>query len=137
VRNGSISGFEGGVDLAGEGSIVEGLRVSGPCPCDFGISANGIVRGNTVFGIGTVGAGGVGMSATGIVTGNYVSNNARGFFTGQGSTVIGNTVTNNLVFGISVDCPSNVTDNTVTTNRGGRNLELNGEGRNSTNNVAP
>jgi len=113
------------------------LRVSGPCPCDFGISANGIVRGNTVFGIGTVGAGGVAMSATGIVTGNYVSNNARGFFIGQGSTVIGNTVTNNLVFGISVDCPSNVTDNTVTTNRGGRNLELNGEGCNSTNNVAP
>ena len=50
VRNGSISGFFAGVGLGGEDSIVEGLRVSGPCPCSLGIGATGIVKGNTVIG---------------------------------------------------------------------------------------
>ena len=37
VRNGSISGFTVGVDLAGDGSIVEGLRVIGvPGPSALG-----------------------------------------------------------------------------------------------------
>jgi hypothetical protein len=48
VRNGSISGFSSGVDLGGDGSIVEGLHVAGPCPCLLGIGATGIVKGNTV-----------------------------------------------------------------------------------------
>ena len=59
VRNGSISGFFIGVRL-GDGSIVEGLRVSGPCPCSVGIDATGLVKGNTVVGIAgppTVGGG--------------------------------------------------------------------------------
>ena len=43
VRNGSISGFDNGVDLEGNGSIVEGLRVFS-CSL-FGIIATGIVRG--------------------------------------------------------------------------------------------
>jgi hypothetical protein len=51
VRNGSISGFGVGVDLEGNGSIIEGLRVAGPCPCVVGIIAKGIVRGNTTVGI--------------------------------------------------------------------------------------
>ena len=102
MRNGSISGFEGGVDLAGEGSIVEGLRVS----LRLWDKCQRHREGQYRIWNRHVGAGGVAMSATGIVTGNYVSNNARGFFIGQGSTVIGNIVTNNLVFGISVDCPS-------------------------------
>ena len=46
VRNGSIPpGFSNGVSLAGDSSIVEGLRVSGPGT--LGIAATGIVRGNT------------------------------------------------------------------------------------------
>src|SRR5690349_9570108 len=44
VRNGSISGFFIGVDLRGQASIVEGLRVIGARPSSLGIGANGIVK---------------------------------------------------------------------------------------------
>lgn len=140
VRNGSISGFGSGVDLGGSNSIVEGLHVGGPCPCvGVGISATGIVKGNSVVGIAGGPGEGVGISATGIVTGNYVSNSrVANFQIGQGSTVIGNTATQSgdPGFGIEVSCPSNVTDNTAVNNRTA-NLILNGTGCNNTNNVAP
>ena len=55
---------------------------------------------------------------------------------GQGSTVIGNTVTDTTGIGLFVSCPSNVTNNTPVNNAGG-NLVLNGDGCNNTNNVAP
>jgi hypothetical protein len=137
VRNGSISGFVTGVDLGGDDSIVEGLRVhGGDGPTELGIGATGIVRGNTVDGIFGFPGGGIGISATGIVTGNYATNNRiAGIGIGQGSTVIGNTSTHNGLFGILVDCPSNVTDNTAVNNNA--NLMLNGDGCNNTNNVAP
>jgi hypothetical protein len=139
VRNGSIAGFAAGVVLgSARDSIVEGLRVTGGN--SVGIEATGIVKGNTVSEV-TLSRGGVavGISATGTVTGNYVTDNNTGMSIGQGSTVIGNTATNNSVFGgvgIAVDCPSNVTDNTAVNNAGG-NLVLNGNGCNNTNNVAP
>jgi hypothetical protein len=141
VRNGSISGFNAGVNLGGDGSVVEGLRVfgsGGGCPCSLGIGATGIIRGNTVVGIFSEPGGAVGISATGIVTGNYVTDTrTTGIFIGQGSTVIGNTVTATFQgAGISVSCPSNVTDNTAI-NNGGSNLVLAGAGCNNTNNVAP
>jgi hypothetical protein len=140
VRNGSISGFGNGVGLGGDGSVVEGLRVFGG-PSSVGIAARGIVKGNTVEGFAgpSFARGGPGIDATGIVTGNYVSFNETGIDVGQGSTVIGNTVTNNIVRGILVSCPSNVTDNTAVNNFGSNNvnLVLEGEGCNNTNNVAP
>jgi hypothetical protein len=142
VRNGSISNFANGVDLASaNGSIVEGLRVSGDgAGTNVGIVANGIVRGNTVIGIFGIGPGhGDGISATGTVTGNYVTG-SRGaqIAVGQGSTVIGNTVgpAPSADFGLVVDCPSNVTDNTAT-GSAATNLLLSGTGCNNTNNVAP
>ena len=140
VRNGSISSFFEGIDLRGDGSIVEGLRVGGPCPCGIGISAKGIVRGNTTVGIADIAAGGIGIVATGTVTGNYATGSRdAGFEIGQGSTVIGNTAIDNVFgpgpgIGISVNCPSNVTDNTAVNNNA--NLVLNGDGCNNTNNVA-
>ena len=141
VRNGSISGFIVGVDLGGDGSIVEGLRVIGvDGPRNFGIIATGIVKGNTVVGIIGLPGGGIGISAVGIITGNFVTGNRfGGIEVGQGSTVIGNTSTDNFDpgIGIEVSCPSNVTDNTAVNN--GRSLHrlLNGNGCNNTNNVAP
>ena len=59
---------------------------------------------------------------------------------GVGSTVIGNTVTGVISeepneFGITVECPSNVIDNTITGSN--TNLTLNGAGCNTANNVAP
>jgi hypothetical protein len=139
VRNGSISGFGFGVDLEGGNSIVEGLRVGFPCPCEGGIVAKGIVRGNTVS-IASAPDGSVGITATGIVSGNYAfANRSTGMEVGQGSTVIGNTVTDTNGFpgiGLLVSCPSNVTNNTAVNNPGG-NLMLNGNGCNNTNNVAP
>jgi hypothetical protein len=131
VRNGSIAGS---VDLSSaDGSIVEGLLVqeNGPSGIGTGITASGIVKGNTVgarFGFVT------GISATGTVTGNYAVNNGTGIKIGQGSTVIGNTATHNCE-GIVAECPSNLTDNTAVDNA--HNLVLDGTGCNNTNNVAP
>jgi len=122
MRNGSISGFPVGVELSGDGSIVEGLRVSGGGPGPVGISATGIVRGNTVVGQHNFLGLGAGIIATGIVTGNFASRNDFGIEVGQGSTVIGNTARNNGEFGIFVDCPSNATDNTAVNNSVNLNL---------------
>ena len=84
---------------------------------------------------------GIGISATGVVTGNYVNGNQRGIGVGEGSTVIGNTVTNNSDGGLLVSCPSNVTNNTAVNNGQipfpGGNLVFNGEGCADTNNVPP
>jgi hypothetical protein len=135
VRNGSISGFSTGVDLGSAlGSIVEGLRIvvftpgpgGGP-----GISATGIVKGNTV-----ANSRDIGISATGTVTGNYVSNSIVGISIGQGSTVIGNTVVESLIAGLSALCPSNLIDNTAVSHNG-TNLVLNGEGCHNEDNLAP
>lgn len=113
VRNGSILGFNIGVNLDGD-SLVEGLHVVGGCgrPCTIGISATGIVKNNTVSETSSVG-----ISA------------------GVGSIVIGNTAVQNEHFGFFVSCPSNVTDNTAVNN--GINLGTNATGCNNTNNVAP
>jgi hypothetical protein len=136
VRNGSISGFDSGVNLGGDGSTVEGLRVFGGGPSSgTGISAMGIVKGNTVVDFAFLLGSGIGIDATGIVSGKYVINNGLGIQVGQGSTVTGNTVRNNFR-GIITSCPANVTDNTALGNNAG-NLVLNGQGCNDTNNVAP
>jgi hypothetical protein len=144
VRDGSIFNFGTGVALEGNGSIVEGLRIYGFS--DFagtGISATGIVKGNTVANfVGPPGPrAGVGISATGIVTGNYVMNSGvTDYAIGEGSTVIGNTAVGigepYQFYGISVSCPSNVTNNTAV-NHFLNNIVLNGTGCNDTNNVAP
>jgi hypothetical protein len=76
VRNGSISGsFSDGVVLSGDGSIVEGLHVSNATA--LGITARGIVRGNTAVGIF------VGIDADGLITGNYVSEAQSGIVAGH------------------------------------------------------
>jgi hypothetical protein len=137
VRNGSISGFSNGVDLAfADGSIVEGLRVSGVLGVTgVGIEGNGIVRGNTVRNFGSGPHLGIGIDFTGTVTGNYTTDNGGvGIAANQGSTVIANTSTGNGRF--SVFCPSNLTGNTALNNPLG-NFQLMGDGCNNTNNVAP
>ena len=79
-----------------------------------------------------------GISATGTLTGNYVTDNAAGMVIGRGSTVIGNTATDNRQFGFLVTCPSNVTDNTAVNNPDGNLvLETSRGSCNITNNVAP
>jgi hypothetical protein len=132
VRNGSST-----VDLSpADLSIVEGVRAV----CNFplfpigtGITASGIVKGNTV------GICDTGIAGTGIVTGNYViGSRGTDYVIGQGSTVIGNTAVGaaGSGVGIVVSCPSNVTDNT-SVNHPRLNLVLDGNGCNNTNNVAP
>jgi hypothetical protein len=126
VRNGSSTVDLSSADL----SIVEGLRAD--CLSSSfaaGITARGIVKGNTVSTCST------GISATGTVTGNYVVNSHTGIKIGRGSTAIGNTATDNSEFGIVADCPSNLTDNTAVNN--GTNLVLNGDGCHSEDNLAP
>jgi hypothetical protein len=65
VRNGTITGFNIGVDVAGFGSIIEGLRVF-QNQSDGIHNVNGIIRGNIVFGNGSAG-----IVAEGTITGNY------------------------------------------------------------------
>jgi hypothetical protein len=130
VRNGSISGFTRGVNLTNaDGSIVEGLRVvGGNTGTDInGITANGIVKGNTVMSYE------VGIEATGTVTGNYADLNSDvGLSIQPGSTVIGNTATNGPHFGLAVVCPANLTDNTAVNNTDGNLVVLSGNGCNFT-----
>jgi hypothetical protein len=76
-----------------------------------------------------------GIIATGVVTGNLAVRDTAGLIANAGSTVIGNTAISNAREGISVVCPSNVTDNTAI-NSGG-NLSFLGDGCSNTNNVAP
>jgi hypothetical protein len=151
VQNGSISGFQSGVDLcaltiptfpacSATGSLVEKVRVYnilGGLPFSAGISASGIVRSNAAF--GTLGAPAAGIIATGTVTGNYVTRFESGMGIRQGSTVIGNTATDNRLFGFVVECPSNVTDNTAINNRGNLSLAISPPQGDciTTNNVAP
>jgi hypothetical protein len=145
VQNGSVSGFWIGVDLgSATGSLVEKLRVFNFIPIitttrgPTGIIASGIVRSNAVFGPLTTVPQATGIFATGTLTGNYVTGNAAGMLIGRGSTVIGNTATDNRLFGFSVTCPSNVTDNTAVNNPDGNLvLETSRGSCNITNNVAP
>jgi len=132
VRNGSISGFFNAVDLSSaDGSIVEALRAlgfdDGVFASGTGISANGIVRGNTVSAYTG------GISATGVVTGNSANRNFGGIFAGAGSTVIGNIANGNFRIGIGATCPINLTDNTAINNP--FDLNLNGNGCHDEDNV--
>jgi hypothetical protein len=145
VQNGSVSGFQIGVNLgSATGSLVEKLRVFNIIPITSqtteptGIIASGIVRSNAVFGPLTTFPVATGISATGTLTGNYVTGNATGMLIGRGSTVIGNTATDNRLFGFFVSCPSNVTDNTALNNPDGNLVLETARGScNTTNNVAP
>jgi hypothetical protein len=142
VQNGSVSGFQIGVNLgSATGSLVEKLRVFDITPIlpgATGIIASGIVRSNAVFGPLTTFPVATGISATGTLTGNYVTGNAAGMLIGRGSTVIGNTATDNRLFGFFVTCPSNVTDNTAVDNPDGNLVLETSQGScNTTNNVAP
>jgi hypothetical protein len=108
VRNGSISVEDGQAIALGDGSIVEGLRITASRSFFPVISAKGIVRGNTVLGTAPGFPGGPGISATGVITNNYVSGVVGdGIAVGAGSTVIGNTSVNNMEAGIRADCPAN------------------------------
>jgi parallel beta-helix repeat protein len=152
VRNGLVFGTDFAVFLGGaDGSIVEGLHASSL----FGtaIAAEGIVRGNTVFGgrgeqpgisasgvvidnyVNGLSGVGVGIAASGTVRGNTAIGNRIGIVVSAGSTVIGNTATGNAGIGIQAACPSNLTDNTAVNN--GTNLVLNGDGCHNEDNVAP
>src|SRR5215472_3981181 len=91
VQNGSVSGFQVGVNLgSATGSLVEKLRVFDIAPIisqttqPTGIIASGIVRGNAVFGPLTTFPVATGISATGTLTGNYVTGNAQGMLIGRG-----------------------------------------------------
>jgi hypothetical protein len=88
VRNGSISDFEFGVDIA-DGSTAEGLRVVNSASAGIRVSS-GIVRGNSVR--VTEGAPGISVTGNGgTVTGNYVTEASPGIDVASAGTVSGNT----------------------------------------------
>ena len=143
VQNGSLSGFQTGVNLSSAtGSLVEKLRVidiTRTLPATAtGIIASGIVRSNSVLGPLGPNPVGTGISVTGTLTGNYVTGTATGMLIGRGSTVSDNTATDNRLFGFFVTCPSNVTGNTALNNSDGNLVLETARGScNTTNNLAP
>jgi hypothetical protein len=111
VRNGTIAGFEVGVQLETDTSesIVEGVRAINNSAA--GIIADGIISGNVAIGNGH------GILVSGIVRGNIADDNAGfGIFVrGIGSIVSGNVTRENQI-GISGACPSIFIGNTATNN---------------------
>jgi hypothetical protein len=155
IFNGTIRGFETGIDLGSWGVQVtaEHLHVNGNSNVGIAINGQAVVKDCVVSENGD----GINVGSRSLVTGNDSSfNTASGIVVGVGSTIIGNTVgvngNNGLVasnsstvlnntaqanthHGIGVTCASNVMGNTADLN--GTNLFLQGTGCNVSGNVAP
>lgn len=118
IRNGSIVLFQTAINLkavgSSIGSIVEGIRIVDAVD---GIIADGIIRENTITNTHADGAPPPG----------------NGIVASDGSLVTANIVSGDSV-GITVDCPSIVTDNAAVGNT--TNLVLNGKGCRERDNVA-
>ncbi len=131
VRNGSVRGMSlNGVQLTGDGSVVERVAADGNFKAGFDV--NGRVTESSATGNGFDGIralvvrdstsvknrrfGILIRSAGGAATANIASFNGLQGISAANSTVIGNTVFSNLDTGIFVDCPSDVSDNTVVEN---------------------
>ena len=147
VRNGDISNFAQATDLSG---TVESVRVTANRAGIFvavgtvignivqfnasvGIEiADGIVAGNLIV------ANGIGISVreAAVITGNEVSGNKIGIdASGRGSALTGNVVDGNSEIGLSIRCPSNLTNNTAVGN--GKNLVLRGTTCRMSDNLTP
>ncbi|HXG19832.1 MAG TPA: hypothetical protein VNN62_12280 [Methylomirabilota bacterium] len=159
IRNGTVRGFAVGISLGGSGNLVEDVHTENNTDTGMFLGAGSVadhvvVQGNWQHGaiLSTAGAirnssirangntpasVGVSVGPGGAVTGNTIwANTGTGLFGSTGGTVIGNTVMDTIGVGVSVICPANVQQNTVTANSSG-NLSLNGDGCLSVNNVAP
>jgi hypothetical protein len=159
LRNGTVRGFAVGVSLGGSGNFVEDVRVENNTDTGMflgsgSIASHVIVQGNwqdgailstaCTFKDSSVRANGNSPTSKGLsagpgstVTGNtFLANTGIGLFGSTGGTVISNTVTDTLGTGVSVICPSNLQQNTATSNTSS-NLTLAGSGCLSVNNVAP
>lgn len=109
IRNGTITGFEDGVDFCSPGPatpghqlVVEGLRAvdntgAGICLLKFNPLA-----GLTVKDSYASGSGGAGLDLGGraLVTGNTISNNTNGVNISGSATIVGNTIAGNSNAGI-------------------------------------
>jgi hypothetical protein len=159
IRNGGVKGFAVGISLGGTGNVVENVRVTDNTDTGMFLGVSSLVdrvvaQGNRNHGIvmgtaatirnSTMRANGNNPSSVGLSVGpgSTVSGNTiwasigTGLFASLGSTVIGNTVfDSNPGAGMSVICPGNVQNNTVTANTIG-NIFLNGVGCLAVNNVA-
>ncbi len=116
VRNGAVTAFGTGIDLAAStGSVVERVRAVGNS--SRGITAAG--EGNTFIGNTATNNGGDGiLGGAGTFTGNTaIGNDSDGIVGGVG-TFSGNTANNNGGNGIHVSDGSTVTGNTVNNNGG-------------------
>ena len=147
IRNGSVSGGNGGIRLSNsETTVVERVRASGGSDwailvgnesvvkdCVVTGGANGIIATGLVVGNVVSGTGGVGIAATGTVKDNVVGSNG-GVGLAANGMVMGNTSTGNGGHGIAVTCPSVVVGNTAFDN-GGDDIALNGKGCTRAHNV--
>jgi parallel beta-helix repeat protein len=143
VRNGTVKGFAVGMSLAGPGNIVQDMHLDNNADTGLFAGTNSLVdhviaQGNRKWGIVATTAstvrnsllrtngnspesGGLSAGVGCTVTGNTISSSiGTGLFVSAGSTVSGNTVLDtNPGVGISVVCPSNVQNNTSTSNTQG------------------
>lgn len=160
VRNGTVKGFAVGVSLAGSGNIIQDMHLDNNTDTGLFAGTNSLIdhvvaQGNRKWGIIATTAstvrnsilrgngnspesGGLSVGVGCTVTGNTISNAiGTGLFVSAGSTVSGNTVLDtNPGVGISIVCPSNVQNNTSTSNTQG-NLFVTDDTCNLVDNLVP
>lgn len=138
VRNGTIKGFDSGINVFGNTITVERMHLLRNV--SFGVTGveniqikDSIVNGNGVGASVAEGAVVIGSTFS-FNTSDGLVVNAVGV--SPGSVISNNTAIRNGGAGLRITCPGNVLGNTMTGNAGG-NLILVGAGCNSEHNVAP
>lgn len=114
VMNGTVRGFDDGVNINGSGALVENVRALDNASVGVRVGNDCTVRNNIASGNGTEGIR-VLLGCT--VSGNTANNNkTSGICTGLGSNVFGNTVRGNTAFGLNLTPDTGYSQNVITGN---------------------
>jgi parallel beta-helix repeat protein len=115
IRNGSISGFDRGIQLASariDGTAanceVQQIRAFSNSSVGIQCGENALITGNTATGSET----GVNAGPNSTISANTLSRNGEGLVLSENSTISGNTLSGNRV-GLFVFCPSLVSGNAI------------------------
>jgi hypothetical protein len=141
VRNGTVQGFESGVNLGGTGTeaLIDAVRAIGNSNVGIGVNDSSTVKNSiaTENGVGIV------TGSRSVVSGNTADFNSDGFNVNLGCTVIGNTAGSNTRDGFEIGNGATVVNNTAFANgrygflRSGGNFIGNNATLNTTNVTGP
>jgi len=134
VMNGTVRGFNTGIDISGNGARVENVRAIGNTGAGVHLASVCSVRNCTAA---ANGADGINVSNGCTVSGNTANDNgADGINTGVGCNVYGNTVHGNTGRGLNLATQSAYSQNVISQNTGGTVLNGVSAGLNVCNGVA-